>query len=172
MTISRSLAALVAAACAFLICDPGGAMAAPKVVAFSEDLPPGTIVVHTGERRLYLVLQRKSALRYTVGVGREGWQWSGKTAISGKFLHPAWYPPLIIKQESPELPDMIPGGSPANPMGVAAMTLAGGQYAIHGTNTPKLIGGFVSHGCIRMYNQDVLDLYSRVGMGTPVVIEK
>ena len=76
----------------------------------------------------------------------------------------------MIKRENPAIPNVIPGGSPHNPMGAAAMTLSGGEYAIHGTNTPRSIGGFVSHGCIRMYNADVLDLYARVNVGTPVVV--
>ena len=90
--------------------------------------------------------------------------------IDGKYLHPNWVPPAAIKRERPDLPLVIQGGSPSNPMGVAALTLVGGTYAIHGTNTPNLIGGFVSHGCIRMYNQDIVDLFNRVAIGTPVVV--
>ena len=83
---------------------------------------------------------------------------------------PAWSPPKEVKRDKPSLPDVIPGGSPRNPMGAAAMTLAGGEYAIHGTNVPSSIGGFVSYGCIRMFNQDVVDLYSRVSVGTTVMV--
>jgi lipoprotein-anchoring transpeptidase ErfK/SrfK len=83
---------------------------------------------------------------------------------------PAWSPPKEVKRDKPSLPDVIAGGSPKNPMGAAAMTLAGGEYAIHGTNVPRSIGGFVSYGCIRMYNEDVLDLYSRVSVGTTVTV--
>ena len=82
--------------------------------------------------------------------------------IDGKYLHPAWSPPSEVKRDKPDMPDVIPGGSPRNPMGVAAMTLAGGEYAIHGTNVPGSVGGFVSYGCIRMYNADVSDLFDRV----------
>ena len=97
--------------------------------------------------------------------------WSGNAYIDGKYLKPAWSPPDIIKRENPRIPNVIPSGSPANPMGAAALTLSGGnQYAIHGTNAPNSVGGFVSHGCIRMYNSDVLDLYGRVGLGTKVVV--
>ena len=103
-------------------------------------------------------------------VGRAGKQWAGATRIDGKYVNPAWAPPADVKHDNPSLPDVIPGGSPRNPMGVAAMTLAGGEYAIHGTNVPGSIGGFVSYGCIRMYNQDITDLYQRVGVGTPVVV--
>ena len=85
--------------------------------------------------------------------------------INGKQLKPAWSPPAEVKRDKPSLPNVIPGGSPSNPMGAAAMTLSGGEYAIHGTNQPSSIGGFVSYGCIRMYNADVLDLYSRVELG-------
>jgi lipoprotein-anchoring transpeptidase ErfK/SrfK len=92
--------------------------------------------------------------------------------ISGKFVRPAWSPPAMIKREKPSLPDVIPGGSPKNPMGAAAMTLMGGEYAIHGTNAPGSIGGFVSHGCIRMQNADIMDLFGRVGVGTTVVVTR
>jgi lipoprotein-anchoring transpeptidase ErfK/SrfK len=129
-------------------------------------------VVRTGERRLYLMLGNGQALRYPVGVGRAGMQWAGTSTIDGKYIEPAWSPPESIRRENPRLPDVIPSGSPHNPMGVAAMTLAGGEYAIHGTNDPASIGHFVSHGCIRMYNADITDLYERVGVGTTVVVTR
>jgi lipoprotein-anchoring transpeptidase ErfK/SrfK len=131
---------------------------------------PGTIVIRTHERRLYYYLGGGRALRYPVGVGRTGKQWSGNSYISGKYLSPAWKPPTDIRREKPGLPEVVPGGSPRNPMGVAAMTLAGGEYAIHGTNRRSSIGGFVSHGCIRMFNEDITDLYGRVDYHTPVVV--
>jgi lipoprotein-anchoring transpeptidase ErfK/SrfK len=131
---------------------------------------PGTIVIHTRERRLYYYLGDGKALRYPVGVGRAGKQWSGTSYINGKYLHPAWKPPAEVRHDKPGLPDVVPGGSPHNPMGVAAMTLAGGEYAIHGTNRPSSIGGFVSYGCIRMFNEDITDLYGRVDYHTPVVV--
>jgi len=106
-----------------------------------------------------------------VGVGRAGKQWAGVSRIDGKYLRPAWAPPPEIRRDKPSLPSVIPGGSPRNPMGVAAMTLSGGEYAIHGTNAPGSIGGFVSYGCIRMFNHDILDLYSRVSYGTTVVVQ-
>ena len=97
--------------------------------------------------------------------------WSGTAYIQGKYIKPAWSPPDSIKHENRKIPDVIPSGSSSNPMGAAAMTLSGGdQYAIHGTNNPGSIGGFVSHGCIRMYNSDILDLYERVSLGTKVVV--
>jgi len=147
------------------------AAAAPETVAFATNALPGTVVVETGERRLYLIVSRGFALRYTVGVGRQGRQWSGTSSIAAKYLLPNWAPPLAIKHDKPSLPDLIAGGSPANPMGAAAMTLAGTAYAIHGTNAPDSIGGFVSYGCIRMYNEDIVDLFGRVGVGTAVIVE-
>ena len=131
----------------------------------------GTIVVKTKERRLYYVISDGRAIRYPVGVGRAGMTWSGTASIDGKYIKPAWSPPDMIKRENPRIPNIIPSGNPANPMGAAAMTLSGGgQYAIHGTNNPGSIGRFVSHGCIRMYNSDIMDLYDRVSWGTTVEV--
>ena len=107
-----------------------------------------------------------------MGVGKAGKKWAGQTYIDGKHRNPAWAPPREVKRDNPNLPDVIPGGSPRNPMGVAALTLSGGEYAIHGTNVPSSIGGFVSYGCIRMFNQDVADLYNRVSVGTPVIVTR
>ena len=100
-----------------------------------------------------------------------GQAWAGRATIDGKYISPAWQAPESIRKDYAKLPPVVPGGSPSNPMGAAAMTLSGGgQYAIHGTNNPGSIGGFVSHGCIRMYNQDIMDLYARVSVGTEVVV--
>jgi lipoprotein-anchoring transpeptidase ErfK/SrfK len=148
-----------------------GPAEARETVAFSG-APTGTIVVKTHERRLYLVVSEGRAIRYPVGVGRSNKQWAGQTQISGKYLKPAWSPPREVKRDKPRLPDLIPGGSSRNPMGAAAMTLAGGEYAIHGTNVPSSIGGFVSYGCIRMYNADIVDLFNRVSVGTSVVVTR
>jgi lipoprotein-anchoring transpeptidase ErfK/SrfK len=145
---------------------------AREIVAFSGGVSAGTVVVRTSERRLYYVIGDGRAIRYPVGVGKAGSQWSGVTRIDGKYVQPAWSPPAVVKRDKPSLPDVIPGGSPRNPMGAAALTLSGGEYAIHGTNVPGSIGGSVSYGCIRMYNQDVVDLYSRVGVGTTVVVTR
>ena len=144
---------------------------ARETIAFNAPgYSAGTIVIRTNERRLYLVLGNGQAIRYTVGVGRAGKQWAGTTQIDGKYLHPAWSPPSEVRRDKPFMPAVIPGGSPRNPMGVAAMTLAGGEYAIHGTNSPGSIGGFVSYGCIRMLNSDISDLFGRVSVGTTVVV--
>ena len=148
------------------------AQARPDMVGFHGDYQPGTIVVKTNERRLYLVLDQDHAVRYPVGVGKAGKQWAGVTRIDGKYRNPAWAPPAEVKRDKPSMPNVIPGGSPHNPMGVAAMTLAGGEYAIHGTNVPNSIGGFVSYGCIRMLNADITDLYQRVSVGTSVTVTR
>jgi len=161
---ARVMAALLAQA--VLAAQPA---VAREVVSFAG-YAAGTIVVKTKERRLYYVVGNGTALRYPVGVGRAGKQWAGQSYVDGKYLKPAWSPPAEVRRDKPSLPAVIPGGSPHNPMGVAAMTLAGGEYAIHGTNAPGSIGGFVSYGCIRMFNADVLDLYARVAVGTPVVV--
>jgi lipoprotein-anchoring transpeptidase ErfK/SrfK len=168
--IQHRLVTLAAIAASAIIVTSGSAPAhAHEVIAFA-DAPAGTIVVKTGERRLYYVLGEGRAVRYPVGVGKSGRQWAGRTYIDGKYLHPAWSPPREVKIDKPFLPNLIPGGAPSNPMGVAAMTLNGGEYAIHGTNKPSSIGHFVSYGCIRMYNEDITDLYARVNVGTPVVV--
>jgi lipoprotein-anchoring transpeptidase ErfK/SrfK len=146
--------------------------AAAREVVRLDGYAPGTIVVRTSERRLYYVMEDGRALRYPVGVGKPGMQWSGHSQISGKYLRPDWAPPADIKRAHPRLPDFIPGGAPNNPMGAAALTLGNGDYAIHGTNDPGSIGRFVSHGCIRMHNSDVLDLYRRVSIGTPVIVTR
>ena len=169
MRIAVALAATIAAG----VLTSTAAQARPEMVgADLAAYSPGTIVVKTSERRLYLILGNGQAVRYPVGVGRAGKQWAGTTKIDGKYLNPAWAPPAEVKRDKPGIPDVIPGGSPRNPMGVAAMTLAGGQYAIHGTNVPGSIGGFVSYGCIRMLNDDITDLYGRVSVGTTVVVTR
>jgi lipoprotein-anchoring transpeptidase ErfK/SrfK len=131
----------------------------------------GTIVIKTNERHLYYVTGEGQAIRYRVGVGKAGMAWTGTSSIDGKYIRPAWQAPESIRKDHSTAAPVIPGGSPSNPMGAAAMTLSGGgQYAIHGTNNPGSIGGFVSHGCIRMYNQDIMDLYARASVGTKVVV--
>jgi lipoprotein-anchoring transpeptidase ErfK/SrfK len=168
---SRFLAAATAAVCLVAITAAPAAHASANMVAFAG-YAAGTIVVKTNERRLYLVIDNQHALRYPVGVGKAGKQWAGTSHIDGKYVQPAWSPPAEVKRDKPFLPDVIPGGTPQNPMGAAAMTLAGTEYAIHGTNMPGSIGGFVSYGCIRMYNQDISDLFGRVSVGTTVVVTR
>jgi lipoprotein-anchoring transpeptidase ErfK/SrfK len=169
---SSFLAAGTAAFCLVAIAAaPQPARASAQMVGFSG-YSAGTIVVKTSERRLYYVVDGQHALRYPVGVGKAGKQWAGTSHIEGKYLSPAWSPPAEVKRDKPSIPNLIPGGSPHNPMGVAAMTLAGTEYAIHGTNMPGSVGGFVSYGCIRMYNQDITDLFGRVGVGATVVVTR
>ena len=170
--MSSRIAAVLAATIGAGLLMSTTAEARPDMVGFHGDYSPGTIVVKTNERRLYLVLDEGHAVRYPVGVGKAGKQWAGVTRIDGKYRNPAWSPPAEVKHDKPSIPNVIPGGSPQNPMGVAAMTLAGGEYAIHGTNVPGSVGGFVSYGCIRMLNPDITDLYQRVPVGTPVVVTR
>jgi lipoprotein-anchoring transpeptidase ErfK/SrfK len=141
---------------------------AGQVVAFSGQQRPGTIVVKTTERRLYLVTGHNQAIKYNVGVGRAGKQWFGTTSIVSKHIRPAWMPPADIRGGKEAY--VIPSGASNNPMGEAALVLADHDLAIHGTNNPGSIGGYVSWGCIRMYNADILDLFSRVNVGTRVAI--
>lgn len=145
---------------------------AREVVPFADGAMPGSVVISVSQRRLYLVNGDGTAIRYPVAVGKPGKQWFGTKAIDGKYVQPAWSPPSEVKRDNPRLPNLIAGGSPHNPMGAAAMTLSGGEYAIHGTNRPSSVGTWASYGCIRMYNQDVVDLYDRVSVGTPVYVTR
>ena len=131
---------------------------------------PGTIVVKTSEHKLYYLLGAGQTLIYPVAVGRAGRTWTGVAEIDGKYIRPAWSPPSDVRRNKSSRSRIIPGGAPSNPMGAAALTLTGGEYAIHGTNAPKLIGQSVSDGCIRMHNRDIMDLYRRVKIGTPVIV--
>jgi lipoprotein-anchoring transpeptidase ErfK/SrfK len=167
------LSAAIAALFAVFAFSPKAAHASGTPVNVAENYMPGTIVIRTNQRALYYFVGMGQAIRYPVGVGRLGMQWSGTAYIDGKYIRPAWSPPDSIRSDYRRLPPVIPGGSPQNPMGVAAMTLSGGgQYAIHGTNNEGSIGGFVSHGCIRMHNADITDLYNRVSIGTRVVVTR
>ncbi|MCC3243979.1 L,D-transpeptidase [Methylocystis sp. WRRC1] len=145
---------------------------ARNMVAFSPDVQPGTIVISAHQRRLFYVVGPGVAISYPVAVPKRGKEWSGVTSVDGKYVNPDWTPPAAVKADHPELPNLIPGGSPRNPMGVAALTLDRGEVAIHGT-TSKMrasIGTAASYGCIRMLNEDVADLYGRVSVGAPVVM--
>jgi lipoprotein-anchoring transpeptidase ErfK/SrfK len=130
---------------------------------------PGTIIIDTGDTALYYVLGGGRAIRYGVGVGRQGFTWSGVQNISRKAEWPDWYPPSEMIARQPYLPRFVAGG-PGNPLGARAMYLGSSEYRIHGTNDPTTIGKFVSSGCIRLTNEDVSDLYSRVDIGTKVVV--
>ena len=141
---------------------------AREMVSFAGDERPGTIVVRTNERSLFYVIGKGQAIKYPVGVGRAGRQWYGTTSIASKHLKPAWTPPADMLGNRAYF--VIPSGAPNNPMGAAAMVLADHQLGIHGTNNPASVGGFVSSGCIRMHNADIIDLFERVNVGTRVVI--
>ncbi len=142
-----------------------------ETVAFNGDEAPGTIVVRTSERRLYLVLPDHQAMKYGVGVGRPGFTWSGVTRIANKREWPDWTPPPQMLKRRPDLPRHMPGGLD-NPLGARAMYLSGTLYRIHGSNEPDSIGQAVSSGCIRMTNDDVIDLYSRAKVGARVVVAR
>jgi lipoprotein-anchoring transpeptidase ErfK/SrfK len=139
------------------------------VVAYDTREAPGTVVIDTGRTTLYYVLGQGRAIRYGVGVGREGFTWSGVQTISRKAEWPDWHPPAEMIARQPYLPRFMAGG-PGNPLGARAMYLGTSQYRIHGTNDPSTIGKFVSSGCIRLTNEDVADLFSRVDVGTKVVV--
>ncbi len=138
-------------------------------VAFDTREAPGTIIIDTGNTALYYVLGQGRAIRYGVGVGRDGFTWSGVQTISRKAEWPDWHPPAEMVARQPYLPRFMAGG-PGNPLGARAMYLGSSQYRIHGTNDPSTIGKFVSSGCIRLTNEDVTDLFSRVNVGTRVVV--
>jgi lipoprotein-anchoring transpeptidase ErfK/SrfK len=139
------------------------------VVPFAGRERPGTIIVSTPERRLYLVLGGSQALRYGIGVGRIGFTWAGVTAVSMKREWPDWTPPEQMLQRRPDLPRHMAGGI-ENPLGARALYLGSSLYRIHGSNEPDTIGTAVSSGCFRMTNDDVIDLYGRVSVGTKVIV--
>jgi lipoprotein-anchoring transpeptidase ErfK/SrfK len=140
-----------------------------QTIAFPAKYSPGTIIVNTGERRLYLVQPGGQAIRYGIGVGRDGFRWAGVTAVSAKREWPDWTPPSQMLKRRPDLPRHMKGG-PDNPLGARAMYLGSSLYRIHGSNEPETIGTAVSSGCFRMTNDDVVDLYNRVRVGTKVVV--
>jgi lipoprotein-anchoring transpeptidase ErfK/SrfK len=141
----------------------------PREVLYDGTEPPGTIVVDTPHHFLYLVENGRRARRYGIGVGRPGFTWSGEHSITAKKEWPDWVPPEEMLQRQPHLPRFMPGG-PTNPLGARALYLGNTLYRIHGSNEPWTIGHNVSSGCIRMRNDDVIDLYTRVKIGTKVVV--
>ncbi|MDF0516098.1 L,D-transpeptidase [Bradyrhizobium yuanmingense] len=140
-----------------------------QTVSYATREAPGTIIIDTPNTYLYYVLGNGQALRYGIGVGRDGFTWSGIQSVSRKAEWPAWTPPPEMIARQPYLPRHMAGG-PGNPLGARAMYLGGTIYRIHGTNAPETIGKRVSSGCIRMTNEDVTDLYSRVNVGTKVIV--
>jgi lipoprotein-anchoring transpeptidase ErfK/SrfK len=140
-----------------------------QIVSYQTMQPPGTIIIDTPHTFLYLTLGNGKALRYGIGVGRQGFTWSGTETISRKAEWPDWIPPAEMVARQPYLPRWV-GGGPGNPLGARALYLGNTDYRIHGTNDPTTIGKHVSSGCIRLQNADVTDLYERVGIGTRVVV--
>ncbi len=148
----------------------GSGPIARQTVYFATNYAPGTIVINTAERRLYLVEPGGQALRYGIGVGRDGFRWSGVHRISAKREWPGWTPPVEMRRRRPDLPRYMAGGID-NPLGARAIYLGSTLYRIHGSNEPETIGQAVSSGCFRMTNEDVVDLYTRVSVGATVVVK-
>lgn len=142
-----------------------------QLVAFPANAAPGTIIVRFSERRLYYVLPQQRAIAYPIGAPMGEARWSGVTHISSRRINPTWTPTSDMRRENPTLPAYVPGGHPRNPLGVRALYLGASTYRIHGTDAPWTVGQAVSHGCIRMYNNDVINLYNRAPIGTRVVVK-
>jgi lipoprotein-anchoring transpeptidase ErfK/SrfK len=142
-----------------------------QIVFYRTSEPAGTIIVDTADRHLYLIQGNNRALRYGIGVGRDGFQWEGLLRISRKKEWPDWYPPPEMIARQPYLPRFMAGG-PANPLGARALYLGNTVYRIHGTNQPETIGSAVSSGCFRLVNPDVIDLFERVPVGTKVIVQQ
>jgi lipoprotein-anchoring transpeptidase ErfK/SrfK len=140
-----------------------------QIVSYASNEAPGTVIVDTPHTYLYFVLGNGKAIRYGIGVGRQGFTWSGVKQVARKAEWPDWYPPAEMIARQPYLPRVVAGG-PGNPLGARAMYLGGSEYRIHGTNAPSTIGKQVSSGCIRLTNEDVTDLYNRVQVGAKVVV--
>jgi len=140
-----------------------------QIVAYSSREAPGTVIIDTTHTYLFYVIGNGKAVRYGIGVGREGFTWSGVKSIIRKSEWPDWYPPPAMIARQPYLPRMIAGG-PGNPLGARAMYIGGTEYRIHGTNDPSSIGKHISSGCIRMTNDNVIDLYNRVSIGAKVIV--
>lgn len=139
-------------------------------VFYRSGYPPGTIIVNTADRHLYLIETSQRALRYGVGVGRAGFQWGGIHRITRKAEWPDWAPPAEMIERQPYLPRFMAGG-PGNPMGARALYIGNTVYRIHGTNAPETIGHAVSSGCFRLVNDDIIDLYARVPVGSKVIVQ-
>ncbi|SMQ61372.1 L,D-transpeptidase catalytic domain [Devosia lucknowensis] len=147
----------------------GGSPIKKQVVDYETNQRPGTIVIETGERRLYLVLEDGKAMKYGIGVGRDGFTWSGTHRITRKAEWPGWTPPPAMRKRVPDLPAYMPGG-PENPLGARALYIGSTLYRVHGTSEPWSIGQAVSSGCIRLTNEDVTDLYERVQVGAKIIV--
>ncbi|MBI1386462.1 MAG: L,D-transpeptidase family protein [Rhizobiales bacterium] len=147
-----------------------GAFGTRSLVAFPSQYAPGQIIVSFADRRLYYIQAKGRAISYPIAVPREQSRWAGKMAITRKQENPTWTPTPEMRRENPRLPAVVAGGDPRNPLGYHALYLGSTLYRIHGTDAPWTIGQAVSKGCVRMHNQDVADLYRRVGVGTQVTV--
>lgn len=141
-----------------------------KIVSYKRSHRPGTIIISTRKRTLHYVLPGGKAIQYGIGVGRQGFQWRGRMRVSRKAEWPGWTPPAAMRRRQPGLPKHMPGGI-NNPLGARALYLGSSIYRIHGTNAPQTIGRAVSSGCIRMVNNEVIDLYNRARIGAPVIVQ-
>ena len=164
-----------AAALLALLCAAWATSAeAGRVVGYASNYPAGSILISQSARTLYLIVDSRTAVAYPVAVAKRGKEWSGAARVEAKYVEPAWSPPDSVRRDHPELPDVIPGGSPHNPMGARAITLDRDEIAIHGTTRTMRasIGRAASYGCIRMLNEDVIDLFNRVAVGAPVLMTR
>lgn len=141
-----------------------------SIVHFSPKYKAGQVIVSFGDRRLYYVTRPGEAIAYPIAIPRDQSRWQGVLPVSEKRVNPPWTPTSTMRAENPRLPNWVPGGHPMNPLGVRALYLGASAYRIHGTDAPWTIGQPVSKGCIRLYNQDVIDLYNRVRIGTQVTV--
>lgn len=167
-SLAMTLAAPSASAQGFLSFLWGGG--SREVISFNPSVSPGQIIVSFSDKKLYWVHKRGEAISYPIAVPREKSRWQGMTSVSSKRVNPDWTPTPEMRRENPKLPAHMPGGHPLNPLGVRALYLGSSMYRIHGTDAPWTIGTAASKGCVRMYNEDVLDLYPRVPVGTRVTV--
>ncbi len=158
----------------FLCAALGEPAEAGRMVGYASGYPAGSILISQSARELYLIVDARTAIAYPVAVAKPGKEWSGPARVQAKYIEPAWSPPDSVKHDHPELPDLIPGGSPHNPMGARAITLDRDEIAIHGSTSAMRasIGRAASYGCIRMLNEDVIDLFDRISVGAPVVMTR
>ena len=148
-----------------------GSSATPRhIVSFPGKHTPGSIIVSFGDRRAYYIMKGHKAISYPIAIPKKDAKWSGSFRITRKVVNPTWTPTAEMRRENPSLPRMVPGGHPRNPLGVRALYVGNTLYRLHGTDAPWLIGEAVSHGCVRMFNKDVIDLYNRVPVGTKVLV--
>jgi len=147
----------------------GGGQSGRREVSFTKRVRTGTIIVSFADRRLYQVIRPGVAMSYPIGVPTGRARWQGTLNVSRKAVNPGWTPTASMRRENPKLPAHVPGGHPRNPLGVRALYLGSTLYRIHGTDAPWTVGKNVTHGCIRMYNNDVIDVYNRTRVGTRVI---